>query len=78
MRNIYIKTILAGNGSPVYTEFAGRGDFYRYAVEWHPDFDLPAKASIDQICEFLTDSGPGHGARTHRRTTAKEYAKNAD
>lgn len=72
MRGIYIKTLMAGRGGEIVTEFAGKADLYRYVCEVRADAELSPSMNIEQLCIALEDCGPGTGQRTHRRISAED------
>lgn len=71
---IYIATNIHGRGVRHITSFDSRADLLGYACEVLAMNDRHPRnrASIDEICEALSDSGPGFGALSHHRVSRKQ------
>jgi hypothetical protein len=72
----YIATDIHGRGTRHVCAYDSRDDFSTTAKQWldRSDryFQIKTRSSVDEICDALYDSGPGFGARSHRRVTRKE------
>ena len=75
-RGFYIGTNIHGRGIKHITYFESRAKFEQYAEEAQciegKDSVVRRSASIQEICDYLYDSGIGSGARDHRRVSRKE------
>ena len=73
---IYIATDIHGRGARHVFAYDSRDDFSRTAKQWLDRSDgyfrIKARSTVNDICDALYDSGPGFGARSHRRVTRKE------
>ena len=73
---IYIETEIHGRGTRHVCAYNSREDFARTAKQWldrsNQYFAIKSRSSVSDICDALRDSGPGFGARSHRRVTREE------
>jgi len=71
---IYIATNIHGRGVRHISAFENRADLLSYACEVLAMTDSYPRnrASIDELCEALSDNGIGFGARSHRRVSRKQ------
>ena len=73
---IYIATDIHGRGVRHVFAYDSRDDFSRTAKQWlersDDYFKIKARSTVNDICDALYDSGPGFGARSHRRVSRRE------